>query len=61
MADAHSASVWQWGRLAADAVPMMPEDCGANLPADEADEVGAESCERSDQGIFVGEEESGED
>ena len=35
----------------------MPEDCGANRSTDEADEVGAESCERSGQGIFVGEEE----
>ncbi len=59
--DAHHHQRGDEGRLAADAVAIMAEDRGADRPTDEADEVGAERCERAGQRIFVGEEELRED
>ena len=59
--DAHQHQCGDQRRLAADAVAVMPEDRGADRPADEADEVGAERRQRSGQRIFVGEEELRED
>ena len=55
--DAHQHQRGDQRRLAADAVAIMPEDRGADRPADEADEVGAERRERSGQRILVGKEQ----
>ena len=59
--DAHAQKRGDERRLAADAVPVMAEDRGADGTSDKTDEIGAERRERAGQRIFVGKVELAED